>query len=201
MCPLRDRSLQETEAHSEPEPAPARCCRCRESGEWSSCGPRGRFTPGNSFQRDELQAEGVFALGNHRQRDGSSIRSAMHVLRLQPGAQPGVVNLGLAAPEARVQPTLNPQMIQLQFDNRSFFRKIPPDISWSYVESGNAEADGMSFDYHPEYLLVPCWMQCLQGLVWGRDPLAHRSCAGEFNLKPAGCEDNCGKRGKTLPGP
>jgi hypothetical protein len=87
--------------------------------------------------RDRLQSEGVLSRWNHGQGDWSAIRSTVQVSRLQPSAQPGIVNLRLVLPKAGRQPALDLQMIQLQLDKTTLFRKIPPDIGCTNVQPGD----------------------------------------------------------------
>jgi hypothetical protein len=54
----------------------------REYRGGSSCGSRGVFAPGFSVGWDRLQPEGVFARGDHDQRDWSAIRFAVQVFCL-----------------------------------------------------------------------------------------------------------------------
>ena len=62
---------------------------------------------------DRLQAEGVFAGRDHRQRDGAAIASSVEMLGLKPGAEPGIEDIRLALPEVGRKPASNREMIQL----------------------------------------------------------------------------------------
>jgi hypothetical protein len=72
----------------------------------------------------------------------------VHVPRLKPRAQPGIVNLRLALPEIGLQTALNLQMTQLQLDARYVLRKIAPDIIRAYVKSGNSASLALCLDHH-----------------------------------------------------
>ena len=74
------------------------------------------------------------------------------MLGLEPSAESRVENFRLSPPEIRVQPTLNLQMIQLQFDNGDGLLKITPNVGNPDVETGDAATLGVCFDHHT-YLL------------------------------------------------
>jgi len=127
--------------------------------EWRACcfrasgsRPGGQLGPRSLMQRNRLQPEGVFAGRNHRQLDWASIPPGVHVLRLQPRAEPRVVDLRIVSPETRFQAALNLQMIQLQFDCRNVLGKIAADIRSANMKRSRTTAFGMCFDDHT-YLL------------------------------------------------
>lgn len=99
-----------------------------------------------------MDPEGVLTRWNESERDGGSIGSAMQMLGLKPSAETRVENLRLSLPEVRVQPTLDLQMIQLQFNDSDGLREIAPDVGNPDVETGDAATLGVCFDHHT-YLL------------------------------------------------
>jgi hypothetical protein len=70
------------------------------------------------------------------------------VLRDQPGAQAGIVNLRLTAPEAGLQTTVNLEMIELQLDHRNVLGKIATHVGDANVQSGDTATPGLCFDNH-----------------------------------------------------
>jgi hypothetical protein len=74
------------------------------------------------------------------------------MLRLQPCAEPGIVNLRPVLPEVWLQPTLNLKMIEMQLDDRNVAWEITADIGNANVQSNQPVALGMCFDYHRNLL-------------------------------------------------
>jgi hypothetical protein len=74
------------------------------------------------------------------------------VLGLQPGTEAGIVDFGLIVPEAGAQTALDLEMIQLQFDYGDVFRKITANVRCTDVESSEAAALALCFDYHTRLL-------------------------------------------------
>jgi len=72
----------------------------------------------------------------------------VHVPGFEPGAEPGIEDLRLAAPKIWTQTTLNAQMIELQLDDGNVFREIAPDIMNTDVQSGNAVGLALGFNHH-----------------------------------------------------
>jgi hypothetical protein len=70
------------------------------------------------------------------------------VFGFQPGAEPGIVNLRLALPKVRLQPTLNLKVIQVQLNNHNMPGKITPDIGSSHMQPSQATAFALCFDHH-----------------------------------------------------
>jgi hypothetical protein len=56
------------------------------------------------------------------------------LLRFQPEAQPGILNLGLIVPEIRSQSTLDEKMIEPQFDLRHALGKVAAHVAGADVE-------------------------------------------------------------------
>ncbi len=83
----------------------------------------------------------------------------MKILRLQPSAQPGIVNLRLTPPEIRVQSTLNLQMVELQLDYVNMLGEIATDIGHPDQQTGDTSALGMCFDDHDDLLSNEGWIQ------------------------------------------
>lgn len=81
-----------------------------------------------AFRSHGLEAKGVFAGRNHRQRYWRTTAAAVHVLGFKPGAQTRVINLRLTLPEVGGQSTLDPKVIQLKFNCRDIFGEIATDI-------------------------------------------------------------------------
>jgi hypothetical protein len=75
-----------------------------------------------------LQAERVLSGGNHGQCNRVSIPAGVHVFGFEPSTQARIVDLRLALPEIWRQPTLDPEMIQLQFDRGDILGEISPYI-------------------------------------------------------------------------
>jgi hypothetical protein len=69
-----------------------------------------------AVSRHGLQAKGVLARGDHVQRNRVTVPAGMHVFGLEPRAQARIDYFRLALPEIRPQSTLDPEVIQLQFD-------------------------------------------------------------------------------------
>ena len=92
------------------------------------CGTAVRARTGGSARGDRLQPEGVVSRGDHGQRDGRAVATGVHVLGLKPCAQARVINFGLTLPEIGGQSTLDPKMVQLQFDGRNVLRKIAAHV-------------------------------------------------------------------------
>jgi len=101
---------------------------------------------------DRLETEGIMTCGDHRERHRRAIRFGMHMLGLEPGAQPGVVDFRLALPKIRLQSALDVEVIELEFDGRNVILKIAPHIGFANVKPGNTAGFGMRF-YNHRYLL------------------------------------------------
>jgi hypothetical protein len=72
----------------------------------------------------------------------------VEVLGHQPGAQPGIVNLRLAAPKAGLEAAVNLEMIQVQFDHRNVLGKIAARVCDADEQSGDTATLGVCLDYH-----------------------------------------------------
>jgi len=99
-----------------------------------------------------LQPEGVLSRGNHGDGDRALVRLGMKMLGFEPGAEPGIVNFRLVPPEIGRQATLDPQMIQLQFNDRDAFGEVTPHVGDSNVQPRHSQARAMCFDYHTHLL-------------------------------------------------
>ncbi|MDR3775513.1 MAG: hypothetical protein P4K97_01355 [Terracidiphilus sp.] len=95
-----------------------------------------------------MQPEGVFARGDHGHGDRFQVGLGVEIFGFQPGAQPGIVDLGLALPEIRSEAALDLQMIQLQLNHRNAPGKVTADVADADVEPGDNTALAMGFDYH-----------------------------------------------------
>jgi len=100
------------------------------------------------FGRHGLQAKRILACRDHVQGNGMTIATGMHMFGFEPRAEARIENLRLALPEIGRQPTLDPQMIQLQFYRGDILGKIPPDIIRPDVQSRESSAFTVCFDYH-----------------------------------------------------
>ena len=96
-----------------------------------------------------LQLKGVIAGRDHGQRN-SAVGPAVEIFGFEPGAEPGIVDFGLALPEIGLQTALDAEMPELQFNVLGAFRKIAADVIGSDVQSGEAVAFAMSFNQHEE---------------------------------------------------
>jgi hypothetical protein len=94
------------------------------------------------------QSEAMLIQGNHGQRDRKAGILSLQMLRLQPETEAGVLDFGLTVPEARAQVTLDPQMIELQFDSRTMPGKIPPHVTRSNMQSRDAVSAALGCDNH-----------------------------------------------------
>jgi len=102
---------------------------------------------GKASQGHGAEPEGVLSRRNHHQGNRASIRPDTEILRLQPCTEPGIVNLRLVLPKIWPQPTLNPEMIQMQLDNRNVPGEVAPDIGCADEEPRHAMAFGMCPHY------------------------------------------------------
>ncbi|MGA7859811.1 MAG: hypothetical protein WCA11_17875 [Terracidiphilus sp.] len=101
---------------------------------------------------DRLKAEGVFTGGNHGQRNRVTVALSVEVLSLKPSAKPGIIDIRLVTPKARVKTALYLKMIQLQFDDRDPLGKVAPDIVDAYMQPSEAATFALCSDHHT-YLL------------------------------------------------
>ena len=94
-----------------------------------------------------LQLKGVVAGGDHGKRDGA-VGGAMKVLGFKPGAEPGIVDFGLALPEVGLKTALDAEMPELQFDVLGAYRKIAADVIRSDMQSGDTMTFALRFNHH-----------------------------------------------------
>jgi hypothetical protein len=62
------------------------------------------------------------------------------------------MDLGLIVPETRLEPALDPQVIQLQFDHRHVFGKIAANVGGPDVKSGQPTTLALRFNDHKRLL-------------------------------------------------
>src|SRR5258708_4518189 len=98
--------------------------------------------------RYRLQAKRVFACGNHGQCNRVSIPAGVHVFGFEPRTQTRIVDLRLTLPEIWRQPTLDPEMIQLQLDRGDILGEISPYIVCTDEQSGEPPTLTWRFDDH-----------------------------------------------------
>ena len=98
--------------------------------------------------RYRLDAECVLARGDHGQRHRMAISAGVHMLGLEPGAQPGIVNFRLALPEIWRQPALDAKVIQLKLNRGDVLGKISPHIIRADEQSGESPTFTLRFDDH-----------------------------------------------------
>ncbi len=67
------------------------------------------------------------------------------------------MNFRMALPKIRSQSTLDPKMIQLEFDRRNVLGKIPPYVIRSDVQSRYSSTFALCFDYHIHLLFNAGW--------------------------------------------
>lgn len=60
-----------------------------------------------------LQAKRVLARRNHRESDGMTVSTCVHMFGFQPRAQPRIIDFRLPLPEIGSQTALDPEMIEL----------------------------------------------------------------------------------------
>lgn len=72
----------------------------------------------------------------------------MEILRFKPGAEPGVVNFGLALPEVGLETALNTEVPELQFYVLRALREVAADILISDIQARQAVTSTLCFDYH-----------------------------------------------------
>src|SRR5690348_5724511 len=77
----------------------------------------------------------------------------MKVLRLQPGAEPGIVDFRLALPEVGFETALNAEMTELQFDVLRSFGKVATDVVCADMQSRHAMTFALRLNHHRKYLL------------------------------------------------
>jgi hypothetical protein len=104
--------------------------------------------PHGGLSGDRLQAESIVACGNHVEWNGGAIPAGVHVLGFEPCAQTGVVDFGLALPEVGSQSTLDPEMIQLQFDGRDVLGEVAANVVAADVDPRETLTFALRFDYH-----------------------------------------------------
>ncbi len=103
-------------------------------------------------QLNGLEAEGILASRNHGQGNRVTITSSVKVLGFKPGAEAGIVDIRLVAPEAGVKPALDLKMIELQLYDRDSLGKITPNVGYTHMQPGEAAPLALCFDHHT-YLL------------------------------------------------
>ena len=121
---------------------------------WSGERAGGHFGAGEAGQADGLEAEGVFASGDHGERDGDAVRLGVHVFGLEPGTEAGVADLGMTVPEAGVEAALDLEMVELELDDSDVFGKVAADIVDADMEGRDFVAFALRFNDH----------RCLQSL-------------------------------------
>jgi hypothetical protein len=98
--------------------------------------------------RHGLQAKCILARWNQSQWHRGAIAASVHVLGFEPRTKAWIVDFRMALPKIRGQSTLDPKVIQLQFDGRDIFGEISPNIIRSDVQSGKASPFALRFNYH-----------------------------------------------------
>jgi len=91
------------------------------------------------------------------------------MLRFKPSAKPRIADLRLAQPEVGCQPTLDPEIIQLQLDDCSASREMTPHIRRADVEPTKSAALALRFDHHRHRL-----RHRLRG--WQEEPTSASTC-------------------------
>jgi hypothetical protein len=108
----------------------------------------GRYFASHPRQnRNRLKLKRIIARGNHRHRNRAICRP-VQVLRLQPGAQPRIVNVRLTLPEIGLQSALNAEMPQLQFNVLRTLREIPAHVVRTNMQSSKTVTLALRFDHH-----------------------------------------------------
>lgn len=107
------------------------------------------------FNRNRLETERVVARRNHCERNGVTIAAALHVFGFKPCAETRIEDFRLALPKIRCQSTLDPEMIQLQFDGRDVLWEISPYVIGSDMESRETPTFALRFDHHIHLLFIP----------------------------------------------
>jgi hypothetical protein len=72
----------------------------------------------------------------------------VEVFGIQPGAQAGIVNVGVAVPEIRGQGALDLEVIEMQFNERNVPREMALHVARAYVEAGDAAGFPLCFHNH-----------------------------------------------------
>lgn len=72
----------------------------------------------------------------------------MEIFRLEPGAEPGVVDFGSALPEVGFETALNAEMPELQFDVLRSFRKVATDVIGADVQSRHTMTFALRLNHH-----------------------------------------------------
>src|SRR5580698_8933007 len=111
-----------------------------------------RFERRPAVEPHGLKLEGVVPARDHHQRYRRTIGPGVEVLRLQPCAQPGIVNLRTVLPESWTQPALNVQVIELELNHAHILGKIAKNVGCAHVQPGNSAAIALCFDDHARLL-------------------------------------------------
>jgi hypothetical protein len=101
-----------------------------------------------SVALDWLKSEGVVACRNHRERNGTAVTLSVKMPSLKPGAEPWIEDVRLSMPEIRGKPALNPEMVQLQLDDRGILGKIATNIVDTHVQTRDAATFTMRSNHH-----------------------------------------------------
>ena len=72
----------------------------------------------------------------------------MEILRLEPGAEPWIVDFWLALPEVGLETTLDAKVSELKLDVLGSFREIAPDVLSSNIQSGYSVTFALCLYYH-----------------------------------------------------
>ncbi len=120
-------------------------------------------------RRQRLQAERIFAGGNHRHRKRRLAHFAVEILLRQPRAQARIANLGRAIPEVGREAALYLQMVELKLDDRVVPGEIPACVRSADFEAYDFTAFVVGFYHHAVFRVVGdgrpvrisgvCWSQ------------------------------------------
>ena len=76
------------------------------------------------------------------------LRRAVEIFGFEPGAEPGIVDFGLALPKIGLETALNAEMPELEFDVLRAFGEIAPDIFAADVQSREAVTSTLCSNNH-----------------------------------------------------
>ena len=132
-----------------------RLCREASFGAWRKGkklggvdGVEGWAVGPSAFCGDGLQAEAVFAGRNEGEGKGIAAGRAVEVFRFEPEAETRVANLTAAKPEFRTEPTLNLEVVELQFDDCRVPSEVAHCVDRADFDAGKDVALVLRFDDH-----------------------------------------------------
>lgn len=103
---------------------------------------------GQCVAGDGPETKAVFSRRNEREGNGRIARPLIEVDGLEPRAESRIGNLRLPFPEAGIQTTLNPKMIEEQLNFGGFAGKIAANVHRADLDAGQFASCTVRFDDH-----------------------------------------------------